>query len=196
VLQCLLVDGGHIPRACSSRKRSYAESSATSSACLPRPEHLWDQRPGANARQAQPPKCCPQRLRHRWMIGKRPKVPRSLRKIERRRIISAGPSSSSEGSTPRSTRNGAPSAARCRAGVTKAQVEPVRALEGDALADGQPTACVGTNTHLARVGCAATSSFSCSRKGSSSCLNLGVNSSGVAAMVSIEGCPDRCGHTP
>ena len=72
-------------------------------------------------------------------------------------MISAGPSPSSDGSMPRSTRNGAPMRSAMSSGVTKrrfSQLVPSRVIRSPIV---RPTEWVGTNTHFARVGCAVQS---------------------------------------
>jgi hypothetical protein len=82
------------------------------------------------------------------------------------RMTSAGPSPSSEGSMPRSTRNGAPIRSAMSSGVTNrrfSQSVPSSAMRSPSV---RPTACVGTNTHFTRVRCVAHRRASWVTKGS------------------------------
>ena len=87
-------------------------------------------------------------------------------------MISAGPSPSSDGSMPRSTRNGAPMRSAMSSGVTNrrfSQFVPLSAMRSPSV---RPSACVGTNTHLLRVTWSWHRDASCSMKGSIRCVPI------------------------
>ena len=132
----LFVDERHV--AAVVRRRETARttaSSARSSACFAATRTRQASVVGLDAGHPQLAHRRPQRLRQRRLIGERPEVAALLGRSSSSRMISAGPRPSSDGSMPRSTRNGAPMRSAMSSGVTKRRFSQFVPLERDALAE-------------------------------------------------------------